>query len=249
MYCAGSLPGFTEWISSLDEVDVFDLMDFTLSGQGFIKGDKLFAFLKTEFRLETKIEDLPIPYVAIAGDITTRQAVEFHTGKLSDAVRASIAIPSIITPVFVKNMVLVDGGVVSPIPAAYIKRHPGDIMVIVDINANIPYVKPAIKPRPPKEHEYSFKRKLFEFVRENTNFFTSQAKPGANPGYIEVLNKTFDIMQDSVCALTKKTYGADLCVEISRDSASTFEFYRADELIEGGRIAFRKTLASSKFAN
>lgn len=248
MYAAGTLPQFTEWISSLDQVDVFDLMDFTLSGQGFIKGEKLFGFLKQEFLLEHNIEDLRIPFVAIAGDIVTRKAVEFRHGPLSKAIRASIAIPSVITPVVIDNMILVDGGVVSPIPAAHIARTPGDIMVIVDINANIPYLKPVVKPRPVKVHDYSLKRKLFEFVRDNTHFFSSEAKAGSTPGYLEVLNKTFDIMQDSICSLTKETFGAAITVEISRDSASTFEFHRADELIEGGRLAFRKALGSSKYS-
>lgn len=248
MYAAGTLPAFTEWICSLDDVDVFELLDFTWGGPGFIKGDKLFSFLKKEFFLDKNIEDFAIPYVAIAGDIITRKAVEFRKGLLSTAVRASIAIPSVITPVMLDNKILVDGGVVSPIPASYVERVPGDIMVIVDINANIPYDKPQVPPHPPKIHEYSLKRKLYEFVRDNTHFLTKDDKPNTNPGYLDVLNKTFDIMQDSICAITKETFGAEINVEISRDAASTFEFHRAAELIESGRIAFRKAICASKFA-
>jgi len=248
MYALGTLSQFTDWVCSLDQVDVFDMMDFTLSGQGFIKGDRLFGFLKEQFMLEKNIEDLPIPYVAIAGDLVTRQAVAFRSGRLSNAIRASAAIPSVITPVIVDHMILVDGGVVSPIPAGFVERTSGDILVICDVNANIPYEKPDVKPHPEKVHEYSLKRKLFEFARDNTHFFSTETKPGSSPGYLEVLNKTFDAMQDSISLLTKKTYGAEISVEISRDAASTFEFHRAAELIESGRIAFRKALCKSKFA-
>jgi NTE family protein len=245
MYAAGALNGFTEWICSLDQVDVFDLMDFTLSGQGFIKGDKLFGLLKS-YMGEMNIESLNIPYVAVAADLVTRKEVVFNSGKLSDAIRASVAIPSVITPVIVRDMILVDGGVVSPIPAEHVHRTDGDILVVCDINANIPYEKPVVAEKPPKTHEYSLKRQLFEFVRDNTHFFSTKTEAGSAPGYLEVINKTFDIMQDSICNLTKINYAPDVSVEISRDAASTFEFYRADELIESGRIALRKALANRK---
>jgi NTE family protein len=244
IYAAGTLDEFTDWMCSLDQVDVFDMMDFTLSGQGFIKGSRLFNFLKT-FMGDKNIEDLRIPYIAVAADLITRKEVVFRTGKLSDAVRASIAIPSVITPVMLEDMILVDGGVVSPIPAEAVRRNPGDILVVCDINANIPYVKPEVPAKPEKIHEYSLKRKLFEFVRDNTHFFSPEARENGAPGYIEVINKTFDIMQDSICSLTKKNYNPEISVEISRDAASTFEFHRADELIESGRIAFRKALQES----
>ncbi len=241
IYASGALNEFTQWICSLDQVDVFDMMDFTLSGQGFIKGDKLFTYLKT-FIGDKNIEALSIPYIAVATDIITHREVVFNSGKLSDAVRASVAIPSVITPVIRENMILVDGGVVSPIPAESVPRCTGDILVVCDINANIPYERPVVPQKAPKKHDYSLKRQLFEFVRDNTHFFSTETKAGTVPGYLEVINKTFDIMQDSISNLTKKNYAPDISVEISREAASTFEFHRADELIESGRIAFRKAL-------
>jgi NTE family protein len=246
IYAAGTLNEFSDWICSLDQVDVFDMMDFTLSGQGFIKGDKLFGLLKA-YMGNLEIDALRIPYTAVAADLVTRKEVVFKSGQLSEAVRASVAIPSVITPVIAKQMILVDGGVVSPIPAEHVRRHPGDILVVCDINANIPYEKPVVPQKPPKDHTYSLKRQLFEFVRDNTQFFSTKTEAGSAPGYLEVINKTFDIMQDSICNLTKINYAPDISIEVSRDAASTFEFYRADELIESGRLAFRKALQQSKF--
>lgn len=242
IYAAGNLLPFTRWICSLDQADVFDLMDFTLSRQGFIKGDKLFSFLKEEFFRGRHIEDLPIPYTAIAGDLSTRKAVVFSEGPLSEAIRASVAIPSAITPLLQGEKILVDGGVVSPIPAPYVARITGDILVVCDVNANIPYEKPDLPAREQKPHTLSTKQRLFEFIRDNAGFFSRETKPGRQPGYFEVLSKTFDIMQDTICELTKASYGADITIDISRDSASTFEFYRAEELIAAGRLAFHKAL-------
>jgi NTE family protein len=241
IYASGKLDAFTDWICTLDQIDVIDLMDFTLSSNGFIKAERLFYELQG-FLSETVIEKLPIPYVAIAADLITRREVFFYNGNLIDAIRASVAIPTIITPVVTKGMVLVDGGVINPIPANAISRHMGDILVVSDINANKPYIKPDVQPRPPKVHEYSLKRSFFEFIRNNSSYFSTAHKPGAAPGYIDVINKTFDIMQDSLCLLTKQNYHPDINIEISREAATTFEFHRAEELMEAGRIAFYEAL-------
>ena len=248
IYAAGTLQRFTRWICGLNQADVFDLMDFTLSRQGFIKGDKLFGFFKEAFFGGLRIEDLRIPYTAIAGDLSTRKAVVFTEGLLSDAIRASVAIPSAITPVITEHHVLVDGGVVSPIPVPYVARISGDILVICDVNANIPYEKPDLPPRPTAPPVMSNKQRFFDFIRDNISFFTRESRSDKQPGYLDVLSKTFDIMQDSICELTKASYGAEISIDISRDSASTFEFYRAEELIAAGRLAFHKALKSSTFA-
>jgi NTE family protein len=243
IYASGKLDAFTEWVCDLDQVDVLDLMDFTLTGRGFIKGDRLFEILKG-FLSESDISKLPIPYAAVAADLLTRREVVFRTGSLAEAIRASVAIPTVITPVIRKNMVLVDGGVVSPIPADVVLRTKGDILVVSDINVNKPYVAPEVRPRPVKEHEYSIKRKLFDLIREHSNYFSTLGDPSRPPGYLDVIDKTFDIMQDSICNLTKQNYKPEISVEISRESASTFEFHRAEELIITGRLAFLEALES-----
>jgi NTE family protein len=245
VYVSGKLDEFTTWICDLDQIDVFELMDFTLSGQGFIKGEKLFKELK-KFISDTPIEKLAIPFATVAADLISRKEIVFKTGSLHTAIRASIAIPSVITPVIIDNMVLVDGGVFSPIPADVVDYNPEDILVICDINVNKPYIKPQIPVRPQKEHEYSLKRKVFDFIKENTSFISNENKPDSIPGYLEVINKTFDIMQDSICLLTKKNYHPDYIVEISRDAATTFEFHRGYELIEAGRLACIEAFANNK---
>lgn len=242
IYASGHLDDFTEWASDLDQIDVFELLDFTFTGQGFIKGEKLINQLRN-FITEELIEDLPIPFTAVATDIITRKEIVFNSGNLINAIRASVAIPTVITPVLSENMVLVDGGVVNPIPADVIYRHPTDLLVVCDVNFNKPFVKPDIPSRPLKEHEYSIKRKIFELIRSKTSFFSSTNKPGTSPGYLDVIDKTLDIMQDRICQLTKKNYKPDLTIEISRDSAGTFEFYRTNELIEVGRQAFYEALS------
>lgn len=241
IYLSGKLGEFAEWICDLDQIDVFDLMDFTLTTHGFIKGDKLFAKLRG-FLSDKNIEDHPIPYVAVAADLRTRKEVLLRSGSLTDAIRASVSIPTIVTPVFREEYILVDGGTVNPIPADVIARTPGDLLFVSDINARKPYRKPNVEDKPLKEHPFSLKRGIFKFVKYNTSIFSSESPTDTPPGYLDVIDKTFDIMQDSICALTKQNYHPDILVEISRDAATTFEFHRATELIEAGRLAFYEAM-------
>lgn len=237
VFASGNLGPFTEWLCQLDEVDVYDLLDFTFTGQGFIKAERIFKQFEKFIGCRT-FEELKIPFAAVATDITRRREIVFDKGNLIMAIRASIAIPSIVTPVIYKDMILVDGGIINPIPANCVKRTEGDILAVVDVNANIPYKKPVYIPRP-KFKKFSIKRKILSFAKRRYNLFSGEKKLTEDtPGYFTVLDKSFDIMQDSICRLTILKEKPQIEVDISRDAASTFEFYRAEELIEAGREAY-----------
>ncbi|MEI6853832.1 MAG: patatin-like phospholipase family protein, partial [Bacteroidota bacterium] len=136
VYASGNLQKFKDWICNLDEIDVFDLMDFTIAGQGFIKAERFFRNLEEFIGCKT-FEELSIPLSVVATDIVHRQEVVFDKGNLLLSIRASVALPSIVTPVTYKEMILVDGGVINPIPVDCVARTEGDILVVVDVNANI----------------------------------------------------------------------------------------------------------------
>ena len=144
IYAAGKLPEFTNWLSDLDYWDVFNLLDFSISSKGFIKGEKVFK--QTEpFIPKVNIEDLDIPFIAVAADIVNKKQVVYDSGDLKSAIRASVSIPTLLHPIKTNSSIIVDGGVVNPIPADLVKRQPGDKLVVVDVNANVPYVKPIVK--------------------------------------------------------------------------------------------------------
>lgn len=238
IFASGNLKAFREWVCSLDEVDVYDLIDFTLTGQGFIKAEKLFKIIE-EFIDCNTFEELNIPLSVVATDIIKRQEVVFDRGSLIMAIRSSVAIPTVITPVLYKDMVLVDGGVINPIPVNCIQRTEGDFLVVVNVNANIPYQKPQIKTLPPPGREFSFKRKAWDYAKRHFNLFSGEKKVDGMPGYLTVMDKSIDMMQDRICNLTVMQQRPDIDVKVSRAAASTFEFYRAYELIEAGRAAYR----------
>lgn len=133
VYAAGKLDEVKQWLYELNAWKVFDLMDLSLSKNHLVKGDKVIEALK-EIVPNVNIEDLNIPYRAIAADLYTGEEVVFDRGPLFEAVRASISIPSLFRPVKYGYRTLVDGGIVNTMPLDKVVRHDGDIVVAFDVN-------------------------------------------------------------------------------------------------------------------
>ncbi len=133
IFAAGKLEEVKEWLFTLDAWKVFSLMDLSISKNHLMKGDKVIGALK-EIVPEVNIEDLKIPYRAVAADLYTGEEVVFDRGPLFDAVRASISIPSLFRPVKYGFRTLVDGGIVNTMPIDKAVRHEGDILVAFDVN-------------------------------------------------------------------------------------------------------------------
>lgn len=134
MYASGKLEECKEWLCSWDKKKMWNLVDFTLSHDGLVKGDRFIKELK-QIIPDMNIEDLPIPYVAMATDIVREKEVRFSSGSLHDAIRASISIPMLFRPLRKDNMVLIDGGILNPLPLGHVTRTEGDILIAVDVNA------------------------------------------------------------------------------------------------------------------
>ena len=133
VYAAGRLEEFKEWITTLDGWSVFSLMDLSLSKNHFVKGDKIISAIK-EIVPDVEIESLPIPYCALATDLYTGEEIVFRSGKLFDAIRASISIPSLFRPVQHDMSLLIDGCMVNCLPLNRIARKEGDMLVAFDTN-------------------------------------------------------------------------------------------------------------------
>ena len=134
VYAAGKLDDYRDRVGSMQKYDVWRMLDWTLSGGGFIKGDRIIGALR-DLVGETSIEDLPIPYTAVAVDIDTQREVWMSSGSLFDAIRASIATPTIFRPYRYHGRVLVDGGLLNPVPVSATLRDLTDCTIAVDVNA------------------------------------------------------------------------------------------------------------------
>ncbi|NOX46625.1 MAG: phospholipase [Chlorobi bacterium] len=238
VYAAGKLGEYKNWVSGLGKMDIFRLMDFAITKSGFIKGEKIFSELEKMLG-PVNIEDLAIPFATVAVAINLHKEIVFTSGPLRKAVRASVAVPTILTPVQYKGMELVDGGVLNPLPLNLVKRNKKDLLIAVDLNADIKYTKPR-NVRIAKKEQSNYLA-LWEQVNKRwTHFFSKEKNPKA--GYFDLLTKSIYAMQARLTETSIKKYKPDILVQISRDSCDLFEFHRATEMIEYGRRQARKAL-------
>ena len=133
IYAAGGLEPFKEWLFALDPLKIMALMDVSLSRSYLVKGERIIEAIKQRVP-EVNIEDLPIPYAAIATDLYTGEEVVFREGPLFNAIRASISLPSMFRPVKWEGRTLVDGGMVNTFPLNRVARTEGDILVGFNVN-------------------------------------------------------------------------------------------------------------------
>ena len=133
IFAAGGLEAFKQWLLGLDPLKIAALTDLSLSKNYLVKGERVMDAIRGIVP-EVNIEDLPIPYVAVATDLYTGEEVLFREGPVFEAVRASISIPSMFRPVKWKGRTLVDGGMVNTFPLNRAVRTPGDILVGFNVN-------------------------------------------------------------------------------------------------------------------
>ena len=133
IYAAGKLAEFKEWLYSLDAWEVFSLMDLSIGKNHVVKGEKVIDAIM-EIVPNVKIEDMNIPYCAVATDLYTGREVVFDYGPLFRAIRASISIPSLFRPVKYGLTTLIDGAISNCLPLNRVKRTEGDLLVAFDVN-------------------------------------------------------------------------------------------------------------------
>ena len=134
-YAAGEMDAFESWVLGLGKRKVFGFMDFNLGG-GLLKGEKIIDFWRENFVQET-MEELGAPFGCVATDLQTGAEVWLRKGSIAEAVRASIALPGLFTPSTHDGRLLVDGGLVNPVPVSLARAMGADIVIAVDLNADI----------------------------------------------------------------------------------------------------------------
>ena len=230
IYATGNLNVFEEWMCSLNKLDVFNLVDFTLSLNGLIKGNKILREMK-EMIPDRNIETLPIPFVAVATDIVNGKEILLNEGSLYDAIRASISIPTVFLPFNYNGMKLVDGGILNPIPVNRVKRHKDDILIVVNLGSDKEYLDIDLKEN--KANTDKKHNKYISKIQDTINNIIPENKTD-KIGYYNLLNETTSLMIQKVSELTLEKYKPDVLIEIPRDAFGTYEFYKSKEIIELG---------------
>jgi len=243
VYALGKMAEFKKWMCSLDKIKVFNLVDFSFSNQGLVKGYRVFNTMK-EFIEDKNIEDLKIRFVAVAADLLNKKEVVFTSGSIWDAIRASVAIPTVITPVATGDALLVDGGILNNIPVNRIERFPDDFLIAVNVSADIPPDILIEKDEKEQLAQTAYQKNIKKFQQQLHNLMPQEKEEKL--GFFDVMNKTIELMRHHITQISLEKYPPDLMINISRESCGTYDFYRAAEMIDIGRRATIKSLDKLK---
>lgn len=230
VYAAGKLKEFREWMKTVDRRKMLELTDFSLSINHIAKGSRILEAIM-EFVPDMPIEDLPIPYCAVATDLKAGHEVVFNKGSLFDAIRASISLPSFYEPVHRDGMILIDGGVTNPIPLNRVARHEGDILVGVDVSG----------------HDYKKQSEIHQELAEKRKRSTSLSQQILNKlipdniefNYYTMLSRVSSLMIRQNSILMAQLTKPDVLVDIQMSRYGGFDYDKSEKLIAIGR---QKTL-------
>ena len=241
VYAMGKLDVYRDWVCTLAKFDVFKLLDWTFSGGGLIKGEKIIGTLR-ELIGDVCIEELPLAFTAVATDLDREREVWLTRGSLFDAIRASIGIPTVFRPYTIDGRRLLDGALLNPVPVTPLIRDPADYLFAVSMDGPA-QMMPAVVPEDVEADEAGengYRHRVGEFFGRLLPH--NEGKP-REPGAWELLNQSMDLMQANLSRLRLAAYEPDLLIQLPRNVSTAFEFYRARELIERGRVETREALA------
>ncbi len=235
IYAAGELDTFKQWILALSRTDVIRFLDFSFSSEGLFKGERIISVLK-ELVGEHEIRELPVNFTAVAADIERQKEIWLSDGPLFDAIRASIAVPTIFTPHEYRGMRLLDGGLLNPVPVMPTLRDRNDLTIAVNLNASLSGFSVAkVKAAENDEIRNSrnpYQQRILDFIGSLQRVNKKSAY--ARLSMLELVSSSFETMQNALSKLKIAATPPDVLIEIPRGASRAFEFHRASALIELG---------------
>ena len=235
IYAAGKLKEFREWMKTIDRKKMLELTDFSFSINHLVKGSRIIEAIM-EIVPDMKIEDLPIPFCAVATDWKGGHEVVFRSGSLFDAIRASISLPSFFDPVRRDGMILIDGGVTNPIPLNRVDRQDGDILVGIDVSGHDYRAQSAL------QEELTERRKqkkslpaqiIDKLIPDNIDF-----------NYYTVLSRVSSLMIRQNSLLMEQLTHPNILVDIQMTRITTFDFDKSEKIITYGRKLTHQSLCN-----
>ena len=232
MYAAGKLDDFREWMLTIDRKKIIKLLDFSLSQHHIVKGERIIEAMKSVVP-DVRIEDLEIPYCAIATDAVSGTEVVFTHGSHYEAIRASISLPLFFSPVRLDDKILIDGGLINPLPLNRVKRQKGDLLVAVNVSG----------------HDYRGQVELRKMIREQQNeksrfmsLINKFLPDDAGMNYYTLLNRSTSIMINRNAQLQLKLTPPDILVDIPMNRYDTFDFDKMERLAAIGRTKTHRAI-------
>lgn len=240
-YAAGKLDDYAEWALELTEFNVLRFLDIAWGGAGMIKGQMLMETLQ-RFVGRHRIEDLPLPLTIVATDVQARKEVWLRRGDLFDAIRASIAVPTVFTPHRVNGRLLLDGGILNPVPIAPTLQDPTEAVIAVSLSGAQKRPGDSRRRSQRKNVERlhrNYQKKIDAFIdqlQERLGIGETQAESAPDMSLTDVALLSLDAMQATISRCMLAAYPPDLLIEIPIDTCAAHEFYRAREVIEAGEF-------------
>ena len=240
---SGDLDKLVRWAETLKWQDVVSLLDVSLRG-GLIKGQKLIDFFERNF-VDRDFTELDQRFACVATELSTGREIWLHEGSVSAAVRASIALPGLMTPVLHQGRMLVDGGLVNPVPVSLCRAMGADVVIAVDLGSDMvgrAIRRSAVAPAPVEETEAGWTERLLARFG-----FASDEEPGAParplaaddnlPSLVSVISSSINIMQVRIARSRLAGEPADLLVSPRVSQLGLMDYHRADEAIAEGVAA------------
>ena len=234
-YASGELDRLEAWVTGLAWTKVVRLMDLTWRG-GLIRGQRLFTLFRTIFQ-DRDIDSLPIPYGAVATELYSGRELWLRQGNLLDAVRASCALPGLFTPVIRDNVVLVDGGLVNPVPVSMCRALGAELVIAVDLSwGKLGPYRERGRAVAPREMPGWLSRLRPGGVQKKSEV----EQPATLPSIFEVFNISLDVVEMRVARSRLSGDPADVLITPLLPDFATMDYHRAKEAIEEGRVAVER---------
>lgn len=258
-YASGNLQPFEDWISSLGRVDIIRLLDAKMTGGGFLQGNSLMAAIEKRIG-NPNIEDLGIPFACVATELDTGREVWLREGSLLDACRASIALPGMFAPSrFKDDKLLVDGGLVNPVPVSLARAMGGEVVIAVNLNGDLigrhffvhreeaevsdedsERALAEIEDKDSMIAKWAAKMKAGFGVRLDSYISSLRKEESPDPGLFDVIAGSIDIMQDRITRSRMAGEPPDIHITPLLSHVGLMDFDRSKECIEEGRAATRR---------
>lgn len=234
VYAAGALDDLDNWARSLTKRQFITMFDVSLASGGIIEGAAILGIIQRIVKLEN-LEDLPVPMAVVATDMATGREVWMTAGNIAKAVRASVALPGVISPFRIDDRWFLDGGLTNPLPVTACRILGADVVIAVNPNGRMDGTFWADRGAEKAEEPASQDGELWVRPGRVTEFLGGIFETEDKPEYLEVVATSIDIMSDSIRRSKLAGDPPHVLLEAHLAQISVLEFDCAAEAIEEGR--------------